>query len=206
MNAVNVLLAVLIALRLVIGLALVNSARHNKLPNLYWLAGYFFLYVVLLPFGPTAGNPLGNLPILSLWLSTSLYVAASGVLAGFIHTTFYLHKNSPVGWFLGAYAVLALVTVYGMAVSASNFKQSPWVAAGNAINLLMWAWHGWAALRARQGLAQNRTVEDWVKARYGLMVAYSASIVVSAAASVIRVGWVGGLLAAPWAMRWRWWL
>ena len=191
-----ILLAVMIAL-LWIGTALFNLARKNKLPNLYWLALSFFAAVLALPFAPTAGNPLSYLPVLSLWWSTSLFVIASGILIVFIQTTFYLHKKSPVGWFLGVYAVLTLVTVYGLAVSESNFNQSPWVAAGNVISLLVWAWHGGAAGRAFQSVARDRTVEDWVKSRYAMMTAYATLVAVGAAASVIRVVAVGGGTSHP---------
>ena len=196
MNAVNILLFVLILLRLWIGLALFNSARKNGVPSLYWLALLFLANVVALSFAPTAGNPLGDLPDkISLWLFNGTLVVLAWTLAVFVHTSFYVDKQSPFAGILGTYLILAVVALYGVGISASNIQQSPWVSAGNLITLGLWAWHGWAAWQAYQEVARERTVEDWVKARYGMMVAYSVVAVIGAAGSITRVVLAGGTSA-----------
>jgi hypothetical protein len=189
---INGLLVVYTVMRLWIGLTLFNTARKNRLTNLYWLALVFGLNVIQVPFAPSVGNPLGNLPGLSLWLFNATQLVIAGALAAFTQTTFHLHRKSPLGWLLAMYVVLVPVGLYGLAVSPSNFIQAPGVAAIWVPSLLIWAWHGDAALRAYQGVAHDPTVEDWVKARYTMMVAFSALTVISASTGVFRVILAGG--------------
>ena len=196
MNAVVILLYALILLRVWIGVALFNSARKNKLSNLYWLVLMFGVTIIAVAFAAVVGNPLGDLPVISLWMFVGFPALFSWVLVFFVHTTFYTGKKSPIAWMLGAYAVLALASLYGVVVSTSNFDQSPWTSAFNLTQMLLWGWHGWAAWQAYQGVSRERAVEDWVKARYWMMVAYSVVLVLAAAASIVRVVGAGGSSAS----------
>lgn len=155
-------LVVVSFLRLCVAVPLFLTARRKRMTNLYWLSAQFLALVIALPFSAagTMDNP---------WIFWTCISLSEIALILFVQTTFYQGRRSimPV---LMTLAGLGLVGgVYGNAVG--NFELSAWLVYPNAI--LVWAWHAVAAYQAYRGIAGERYTEDWVKARYQLMIAYS---------------------------------
>jgi hypothetical protein len=194
---VNFLLLATILLRLIIGIRLVILARQNNLPNVYWLAAQFFLFIIGVLFAPTAGNPLGNLPVsLSIFTVVGVLLAQIVILA-FNHTTFYQGRKSPLWWFVGAFAIFATIGLYGLINSESNYNQSPLLAFPHIMTILAWGWHGWNAFQALKGISKEEAVENWVKARYQLVIAYSVVLIIAAGGSFIRNYFAAGTATNP---------
>lgn len=194
---INALLIVLIGLRLVIGLQLFLSARRNRLPNLYWLGGFFIFNFLGVPFAATNGNPLAAWPG-ALWVFNGLLtLCAIPTLIMFIDTTFYANRRSPRGWLWVAYGGLCAVGLYSLSQSPAGDALTPGVASFYALNALVWGWHVVAAAEARRAIAADPLVERWVKARYQLMIWSAGAHVMAALGNVARVGLTGGELNHP---------
>lgn len=194
---VNFLLIVFILLRAIIGVRLLWVARQNKLSNLYWLAVQFIFVAIGALFVPTAGNPVANFPF-SLWLFLSFTGPIPQILnITFTQTTFYQNRKSPVWLFVGLSTISIVISLYGAAISQSNYEQNPLVAWNNVGILITWFWHGWAAYEAFTAVAKDEAVEDWVKARYQLIIAYTIIFGVAAIGSLVRVYAGGGSTVTP---------
>jgi hypothetical protein len=186
-----IFLVATILVRFMIGGRLFASAKQNNLPNLSWLAWYFVANAFNVLFAPHPDNPLGNQPYtVALFILPVLVAQAFLIL--FNQNTFYKDKQSPTVWFWAVFAVTSLVTIYGVAASPSSAEQSPWAAAYIASQVLIWSWHSFAAYRAWLGIANERTVEDWIKSRYLLIVAYPVVFVIGSLASAVRIVVGGG--------------
>lgn len=190
---INVFLSILIIIRLLTGFRLLVAGRKNNLPSLIWLSVSMFVTVIILLFAPVEGNPLANLPF-SLWVFTIGSIVGQASLIIFNQLTFYKDRKSPAGWVWGIFVILSALALYGVTVSESNFKQSPWVAASSPCAVIIWAWHGLLAYQALTQIASEKTVQDWVKARYQLIVAYAVVLTVGAIASIIRNFFAEGAL------------
>jgi len=194
---VNLLLFVLIVLRLVIGVRLLTVARQNALPNLNWLAAHFLVQAFGLAFAPTQGNPLGEFAF-SLFMFIAVgTMTAIGLMIVFNHITFYQGKASPAVWIAVFSGVCWLATLYGVAISPSGYEQSAWVAAYIPTQFLILGWHGWLAYQAWQTVKQSNLTEDWVIARYQLIVTYVIAILIGAASSLVRILFAGGSAVTP---------
>ena len=188
---INLLLVVLIVVRLWTAGVLFITARQNKLTNLYWLAGGFVLFDFGAAFVSTAGNPLASLPV-SLWLVPVPIILWQFTAIQFVQGTFYRGRPSPAPWMWGAAVVLSAVTLYGLTLSASNYEQHPLVAGGSLLVCLVSGWQAWAGYQAWRRVAHEKTVEDWVKGRYLLVVGYSLLQLVDGFSAVIRIVVLGG--------------
>ncbi len=183
---ITILYFILIVLRLWIGMRLVATAHDTGANSLNWLGVAFFISAVSMPFATLEGNVLGATPA-SLWLFEGIFILTDFAVILFINATFYQGRKSPVHWFLGLTFIGMVATLYGVAVSPSLALQNPWVASGQAVTCVIWAWQGWAGYRAWQSVAKERTVEDWVKARYQLVVWYSNFQIVASLVNVLRM-------------------
>jgi len=193
----NVLLVIQIFAEFVVGIRLLILSRRNNLPNVYWLAAMYFTVGLGLVFAPSVGNPFGDLPV-SLWIFiVSIYVAAQMLTLGFTQATFYQDRKSPLWWYVGTCTILTIMTVYGLVLSESNYNQNPWVASTFVGLILAVVWHGWCAYRAVEGFSKEQAVEDWVKARYRLIVFYSVMVVIGMIGNFIRTVFAGGSTATP---------
>jgi hypothetical protein len=192
---INVLLYVTVLLRLWTAGVLAVTGRQNKLTNLYWLAVSFVFLGVGVVFAPTAGNPLGGLAI-SLWVFQVCMVVTMLAIIPFVTATFYRNQKSPAPWMWAVAVVLAAISLYGVALSASNFQQHPLVVSTPVLVVVVFGWQGWASYQAWRGVAKEKTVEDWVKGRYQLVIWYSLIQIVSSLASIIRVLGSGGSAAS----------
>jgi hypothetical protein len=199
MPVLNTLLWVLILLRLVIGIRLVFLARQNNLQNIYWLAAQYFLVSIGLAFLTTEGNPFGYFSI-SLWVYNMFgFLLTQPTIIAFNQTTFYQGRKSPIRWYIGVYALCMIVGLYGLVNSESVNNPNPLLAFFVISNLLLWAWHGWCSYHAYRAVSKVKVVEDWIKARYQLIVAYSIILVISAVINFTRTYFLGtttGLLAS----------
>jgi len=168
MNTTLILLIVLTVVRLWIALQLFLTARKSKLDNLYWLAGLFALAVYSL-FTPISGSPLG-----SYWVFHLGFMAGHLCLAMFIHTTFYRGRKSPIAIVIGLIALAFFVDIYALSVNDLNL-------AGiiSMVGLVNWMWHLVVTRSAYTTIAAESTVENWVKARYRLMIVYIIMIIFS---------------------------
>lgn len=149
------LLVILIFTRLIIAVQLTRAARRKALPNLLWLAAFFYLTStgdVALFFGLTwifgLGVGLGEI-----------------VMVMFIHQTFYRDRRSPYLIFL---AIALADTVINFQISfdgSSLLVFSPF----------NWLWLMIVAYQSYKQIAADKSVEDWIKARYKLIIAYSVA-------------------------------
>ncbi|MBN2005723.1 MAG: hypothetical protein JXA21_20370 [Anaerolineae bacterium] len=146
---------ILVLARLIIAVQLTRVGRRQKLPNLFWLAAFFYITgigdigVTLSPMFPGLLRPF----IVSAGLGEVM-------LAMFVQMTFYKDRKSPYPIFI----FLALVV---LAFDAFEAQFLPYHSPFN------WLWIIWAGAQAYKRIAKNQTVEDWVKVRYKLVIAYA---------------------------------
>jgi hypothetical protein len=186
-----ILLIATLLIRFLIGVRLFSSSRLNNLPNLRWLAWYFFVNAFNVLFAPHPFNPLGN-QTFSLALFVLPVLVTQALLILFNQDTFYKDKKSPALWFWAVFAITSLGTIYGVAISPSSSEQSPWVAIYIISQILIWSWHAQVAYRAWLGIASEPMVEDWIKTRYLLIAAYPIVFVIGSLASAVRIVLAGG--------------
>lgn len=195
-TSINALLIILALLRLGIGIQLVRSGWRNRLPNLYWLGAVFLITFLGIPFY-IEGTPFYTWPY-SPWAMNGVTFATGVCNIIFIHQTFYSGKQSPVAVFLFVHLLFGLAGFYALYSMPQNATMlNPWVAFFTVSLSLIWAWHSYVAFSAYAALRDDVAVEDWIKARYRLMIAFSVMLLVSNLASVIRVGFFGGLVTTP---------
>lgn len=172
MDIANFKMIVLLAfsiLRLLVAIPLFMTARRNRLNNLYWLSANFLCLVIAVPFA--AAGTL-NVP----WIFWTFISLTEITLIMFVHTTFYQGRKSPMPVFMGITLLGMLGGIYGNITN--NFVFSAWSV--YPIAALVWAWHFAEAYRAYGSVESDASTEDWVKARYTLMITYSVLDFVSA--------------------------
>jgi hypothetical protein len=101
--------------------------------------------------------------------SQSVVIIIQICLAMFTHTTFYQNRRSPIRWVIAG-------IVLGGAASLYLWIRYPQVGGLRVMFLIgaaNWFWHAWVAWRAWQKLRRDQAIEDWIKARYALVVAYA---------------------------------
>jgi hypothetical protein len=166
MNASFILIVVLTLVRLWIAVQLFLTARKSKLDNLYWLAAVFGLAAYSL-FTPNAENLLSNYVLFHIGVLVSHFC-----LAAFIHTTFHRDRKSPVDIVFGLLGLAAIMNMYAFSIN------SPILAAwGSGITVVNWVWHFVVARSAYIKIADDPSVEKWIKSRYILMMTYTLMMV-----------------------------
>jgi len=158
-----VLTAIMMALRLGIGLILLRLALRGS-RNLHWLAACFYLnFLVLFLTAP-------NLRL----VSQTVLVVIQVCLAMFTHATFYRNRRSPIVWVVGVILASGGLALYlvSQAPSSGGFRLLFVTGGAN------WAWHALVAWQARRKLLADRSIEDWIKARYAIIVAYATLMAV----------------------------
>jgi len=151
---------ILVVARFIIAVQLTRVGLRQKLPNLIWLAAFFYLtgtgdiFLTL--------SPVTNL----LWPFFLTHGLGEVTLVMFIQKTFYQDRKSPYLIFMAlALAVLAADMIYAVFLP----YHSPF----------NWIWLLWVGYQAYKRIAADRAVEDWVKARYKLIIAYSLAALVA---------------------------
>jgi len=89
----------------------------------------------------------------------------------FIHNTFYQGEKSPVKFFLALSIITGTIDVVWASVKSGVGPS--FVSFAVTSN---WLWHASIAYKAFHQIAQEKYVEDWVKTRYKLMIAYCISL------------------------------
>lgn len=165
---------ILVAARFIIAVQLTRVGLRQKLPNLLWLAGFFYItgigdiFITL--------SPKTNL----LWPFFLAVGLGEVMLVMFIHKTFYQDRKSPYLIFM----VIALgILVVDMVLLRVNPEQT-YLPHYNPFN---WLWLIWVGYQAYKKIAANPAVEDWVKARYRLIIAYSLAALVAPLYSIISL-------------------
>jgi hypothetical protein len=174
LNTSFIFLILLTLARASLAVPLFLTARKNKLDNLYWLAASFALAVYSI-FSPAIVSPFSN-----AWVFHLGFMAGHFCLAMFIHTTFYRNRRSPISIFLVLIALGYFVDIYGLAVNDLNL-----VGIMTVIGIFNWGWHFFVARSAYVQIAEDPSVENWVKARYRLMMLYCAMIMISGVQLII---------------------
>ncbi len=151
---------VLVVARLVIAVQLTRVARRQKLPNLLWLAAFFYLTGI--------GDIFATLaPVTNLYRPFLILVGLSEIMmVMFIQKTFYQDRKGPFLIFMGiAFIILAVDSLYAMYLPYN----SPF----------NWLWLLWIGYQAYKKIAADQAVDDWIKARYKLMIVYSGLALVA---------------------------
>lgn len=168
MNLTSTITWILVLARLIIAVQLTRVGRRQRLSNLFWLAAFFYITAVgdiILTVSPFTGV-----------LKPFFWSAGLGevALVMFIHKTFYQDRRSPVLLFMAL----------SLAVLAADIVYAQFLPYQNPFN---WLWLIWTGYRAYKRIAANQAVEDWVKARYKLVVAYSVAMLAAPIWSVLSV-------------------
>ena len=155
-----VMTAIMMVLRLGIGLILLRLALNPRSRNLHWLAACFYLnFVVLFLSGPRL-----------LVVSQAVVIVIQICLAMFTHTTFYRDRRSPIRWVIGGLLLGGGASLYLWQPVPGNIGMRLIF----AICALNWSWHALVAWQVWRKLGPDETIEDWIKARYVMVVAYAA--------------------------------
>jgi hypothetical protein len=166
MNLTLIITWILVIARLVIAVQLTRVARRQKLPSLLWLAAFFYITGI--------GDIFITLsPITGLGWPFNLSVGLGEiVLVMFIQKTFYQDRKSPFLIFM----ILALV-VLGFAMYNAFFLEFNGVRMWGLpyYSPFNWIWLIWVGYQAYKKIAADPLVEDWVKVRYKLVIAYSVA-------------------------------
>jgi hypothetical protein len=177
-----IVMAIFMVLRLGIGVILFRLALKPRYRNLHWLAAVFYLnFVNLFLRGPLLGP-----------ISQVVMVVIQICLALFTHTTFYRHRRSPVAWVIGGLVIAGGTSLY---LAPRTFfytwpQPMPFMCAVN------WFWHALVAWQVWRTLRSDRSVDDWVKARYAIVVTYAV---------VMGVLFVLPFWRSPFSLfRWAW--
>ncbi|MBN1428858.1 MAG: hypothetical protein JXB07_10775 [Anaerolineae bacterium] len=177
---------ILVVARFIIAVQLTRVGLRQKLPNLLWLAAFFYI------------TGLGDIfltlsPVTNLLWPFFLAVGLSEVmLVMFIQKTFYQDRKSP-------YLVFMAIALAILAADMITAQFLPYYSPFN------WLWLIWVGHQAYKRIAADRAVEDWVKARYKLIIAYSLAALVAPLYTILTliamvVPAVAGLLYSPTAL------
>jgi hypothetical protein len=144
---------ILVIARFVIAIQLTRVGRRQKLPNLFWLVGFFCITGI--------GDIFFTLSTFTNFLWPFFLSVGLGeiMLVMFIHKTFYQDRKSPYLIFMFIAVAFLLANIF-----------STFFAFWSPFN---WIWLIVVANQAYKRVAVNPIVEDWIKARYKLVIAYS---------------------------------
>ncbi len=178
----TVVMWIFLILRLGIGVILFRLALNPRYRNLHWLAAVFYLnFVSMLLGGPVMGS-----------LSQVLMIVIHICLAMFTHVTFYQHRRSPVAWIIGGLVVAGGASLF-LSLRVPPYLGPQPISYMCAVN---WFWHALVAWQVWRRLRSDRSIEDWIKTRYILVVTYGV---------VMGALFVLPLWRSPLALlRWSW--
>jgi len=145
--------SILVVARFIIAVELTRVGRRQNLPNLLWLAAFFYI--------TGTGDIFFTLSTFTNFLWPFFLSVGLGeiVLVMFIHKTFYQDRKSPYLIFMVIALIFFLINIF-----------STFFAYWSPFN---WIWLIVVANQAYKRIAANPMVEDWVRARYKLVIAYS---------------------------------
>ncbi len=162
MDILTIFMLIVDVLFVLAAVQLTRIATVKRLPNLYWLAGNFALAGLSGLIGYLTSVPIIN--TLGLILSSLCTIL-------FVQKTFYRDRKSP---FL---ILIAIVAVSGIFQVYYTYVPHP-----SGITLtyfgytIIWGWQALIAYQTYRTISPDRTVEDWVKARYLMWMSYTLII------------------------------
>lgn len=165
---------ILVAARFIIAVQLTRVGRRQKLPNLLWLAAFFYttgmgdIFITL--------SPMTGL----LWPFFLAVGLGEVMLVMFIHKTFYQDRKSP-------YLIFMVIALSILVVDLVSLRVNPEQTYLPHYNPFNWLWLIWVGYQAYKKIAANPAVEDWVKARYRLIIAYSLAALAAPLYSIISI-------------------
>jgi hypothetical protein len=160
----DVIIYIILIARIVIAVRLLWLAART-VRSLYWLAAVFFVNAAYYVMG--TGLFAVDSDVMHLSYTVGLTIAQVLVVM-FTHSTFYQGRKSPFPVFLALSLVAGVVDILWWASAASSISLISLMVTVN------WAWHAVVAYQAYRQVADEKYVEDWVKARYRLMIVYCA--------------------------------
>jgi hypothetical protein len=170
-----IFLVIIALVRLVLVSQLTFAVVRRSRRDLPWLAVYyfasfmfdtFFTLAALARGGRLVSGQTGLAPLLNIF-QCSFGLLGDVAMVLFIHQTFYRDRKSPLRFLLGSALVIFGIGIgLGVGMSANRISGIP------IFNPLIWGWLAFVAYQTYQRLAADRYVEDWIKARYRLMITY----------------------------------
>lgn len=151
-------------------------AHSRNLPDLYWLAGNFGAAAV--------GNLFTSLVSVPLLGMVALIISSLCIVM-FVQRTFYRDRKSPYLFIIGLLLIVGVVQIYYTITNPTAFMGITQL--GFAV---VWGWQSFLSFSTGRSIGKDRTVEDWVKARYWLWFAYTFAMFIL----VVRI-----LLPIPYA-------
>ena len=178
----QIFLPILIVVRTLIALQLLRASRDKGLLNLRWLALHF------------AFTCLGDIALTFLasrWMFALGQALGEMALVTFIHQTFYNDRKSPYRIFL---SIAAIYAVLGMVIGLNK----PMPPSPTPINPFDWGWLIVVSYQAYRHIRMDKNVEDWIKWRYRLMIAYAAFLLISPINTTVNFLSPGLLPSSAW--------
>lgn len=173
--------------RLVLAIQLTAAVRRTGQRVLQWLAVYYFATFAFdicfnLNTITQAVLTVGGLQVPVFAVLKYLFGGLGDVaMVMFIHQTFYHDRRSPYLSFIGS-AILVSVVGIGIACFASGT---------NIFNPFIWGWLAVVADKTYRQISDDKAVEDWVKVRYQLVIAYAVMLVAAAMLMLVVMVLVG---------------
>jgi hypothetical protein len=165
---------VLIRLFLAVQVTLLVSRKGRR--DLIWLTVYYFatcafdISFALYGLSRATVQSNGQLPVFGIF-QCLFGLLGDLAMVLFVQQTFYRDRKSP-SWFF----ILSALGVFGVGLSlVFQLRDEP------VFNPFVWGWLASVALRAYRQLAADPHVEDWIKARYRLVITYSFMLMASVA-------------------------
>jgi hypothetical protein len=143
----------LVVARFIIAIQLTRVGRRQHLSNLLWLAGFFFIIGI--------GDVFFTMSFATGYFWPFFLSVGLGeiVLVMFIHKTFYQDRKSP-------YLIFMIVALGYLVLNVTSAGFAYW-------SPFNWIWLIVVSYRSYKQVAANPAVEDWIKVRYKLVIAYS---------------------------------
>ena len=157
-----VVMTIFLILRLGIGVLLFRLALNPRYRNLHWLAAVFYLNFL---------NLFLRGPVLGL-VAQVVMIVIQICLAMFTHTTFYQRRRSPLPWMVGGLVAAGGTTLY-LTTHVPDYTGPQPMFMMCAVN---WFWHALVAWQVWRKLRSDRSIEDWIKTRYALVVTYAIAM------------------------------
>jgi hypothetical protein len=176
-----------ILLRFLVAVQVFRLAQTKKMNNFYWLAGHFFFMTltdatILLFNGLNFGSVFNN-PTLATALGfitrKGFYSLGDICLVFFVAQTFYQNRKSPFALFLG------LSIAWGVGILGLYFLPKPPVLIPS--DFVTFLWMAVVSYQAYALVARDRNVEDWIKARYLLIIVGSVLMCSGSADNIFKL-------------------
>ena len=155
--------------RCIIIFYILKAARHTKLNSLYLLATHVFLIgsfsLILLFWGRTG------------FLEAAMYPDLI-VLAIFLKLNFYKDKKSPFALILSTIIILETISIILEIVFPEFFFH--FRTTFNVLTMLIGLWYFYVSFDSYRNIKDADYVEDWIKARYKLVMAYGIILMLTA--------------------------